>query len=196
MGCRTCCKTEDAHADSVRQGGREGFRKALLTPLGSAASSLAQAAWHGSQQLLLTDADGRGPRDAFSYGVCAAPSCRMPCLPLARPFPRRSERLAWDGSTHGGRMSRDPPRPPPCCSPHSCGRTGGLSCCITRGGCRHLCAARSQVQNSQGNPCHRLRATSAAGRSFISPAANVASPFAGLAAASAALPGRLAKGTG
>lgn len=195
MGCRTCCKTEDAPADLARQGGRDGFRKALLTPLGSAAGSLAQAAWHGSQQLLLTDADGRGPRDAFSYGVCTAPTCRTPCRPPARPFPRRSECLAWDGSMHGGRMSRDPPRPPPCCSPHGCGRTGGLSCCITRGGCRRLCAARSGAEQP-GQPLPPAQGHLRAGRPFVSPAANLASPFAGLAAASAALPGRLAKGTG
>ena len=81
-----------------KAGGREGFGKALLAPPGSPI----QAARHGSQQLLLTDGDGRGPRNTFSYELCTALSCRTPCLPPPRPFPRRSEWLTRDGSSTPG----------------------------------------------------------------------------------------------
>lgn len=87
-GLRSVWQTRGCSSQLGKAGRRESFRTALLAPRGSP-SSPALAARHGSQQLLLTGADGHGPLDAFSYG---------PCLPPARPFPPRSQRLTWDGS--------------------------------------------------------------------------------------------------
>lgn len=51
---------------------------------------------HGHRLLLLTDADGRGPPDAFGYGPRAPP---RPELPHAPPAPCWAFRLGWDGSS-------------------------------------------------------------------------------------------------
>jgi len=97
MGCKVCCKTEDAHATLARLR-EKGFRKALLAPLGSAASLSTQAARQGSQQLLLMDEDGHGPHDAFSYGLLHSP--KLPNAPHAPhqafPLKERVARTGWE----------------------------------------------------------------------------------------------------
>lgn len=184
-GLQSVLQTRGSSVPTWRGRGKRGLGKsALLTPPGSAGGSPSQAAQHGSQQLLVTDADGRGSRAAFSYGLCRAPSC---C-----PFCQPSTRLFHDGasSSHGGQEESR------LCSSSSSLLSPWLQQdgrCITS---QHPSVPAPSCRTTAWprSPCHRCSGPPL--RQVIPAPANVASSFAGLAVTPVALPGRLTEGKG